>query len=381
VAGSITWEQLRELASFRADRGCAVSLYAGLDPSIVPTPGDLASHTRSLLARAERQVDEQRATLSHAERKALAGDLEQIASWFESEFSREGVRGVAVFAAGLDDLFRPLLLPWSVDDDARIARQLYLAPLVRGVGRDDGAVVAYVGRERGDVYRLRGGRLSPIVDETADVPGRHDQGGWSQARYERHIETIVDRHLREVADALDRCVRGLGRVRVVLVGPEETRAGFEGLLSSEVRAALLGWAAAEAHVDAPRLLDAARPLLEGWRAGREDELLARWREEAARSGRAATGWEETLQAASDGRVELLLVQDGADRPAYVCPTCGRAQAQDGSCPLDGTSMQPADTGLDLAVHQTLAHGGTVEVIGEDHRDLEPVGGVAALLRF
>ena len=288
---------------------------------------------------------------------------------------------MAVFAAALDNLFRPVSLPWPVADDARIAPQLYLAPLVRGVGRGDGAVVAYVGRERGDVYRLRGGQLMPLVDETADVPGRHDQGGWSQARYERHIETIVDRHLRDVAAALDRCVRGLRGARVVLVGPEETRSGFEGLLSSDVRAALLGWAAAEAHVDAPRLLEAARPLLDGWRAGREDELLTRWREEAARSGRAATGWEETLQAASDGRVELLLVQDGADRSAYVCPACGRAQAQDGSCPLDGTTMQPADTGLDLAVHQTLTHGGTVEVISEDHRDLEPVGGVAALLRF
>jgi peptide chain release factor subunit 1 len=381
VARSITWEQLRELAAFRSERGCAVSLYVGLDPSMVPTAGDLASHTRSLLVRAERQVDEQRANLSHAERQALSGDLERIAAWFESEFSREGVRGVAVFAAELDGLFRPLPLPWPVADDARIAQQLYLAPLVRGVGRGDGAVVAYVGRERGDVYRLRGGQLIPLVDETTDVPGRHDQGGWSQGRYERHIETIVDRHLREVADALDRCVRGLRGARVVLVGPEETRSGFEGLLSSDVRTALLGWAAAEAHADASGLLEAARPLLDGWRVGREEELLARWREEAARSGRAATGWEETLQAASDGRVELLLVQDGADRPAYVCPACGRAQAQDGSCPLDGTSMQPADTGLDLAVHQTLTHGGTVEVIGEDHRDLEPVGGVAALLRF
>jgi peptide chain release factor subunit 1 len=381
VAGSITWEQLRELAAFRAARGCAVSLYVGLDPSIVPTAGDLASHTRSLLARAERQMDEQHDALSHTERKALASDLERIASWFENEFSREGVRGVAVFAAELDNLFRPLLLPWPVEDDARIAQQLYLAPLVRGIGRDDGALVAYVGRERGDVYRLRGGRLTPVADETTGVPGRHDQGGWSQARYERHIETIVDRHLREVADALDRCVRGLRTARVVLVGPEETRSGFESLLSSNVRAALLGWAAAEAHAGAPRLLEAARPLLEGWRAGRVDELLTRWREEAAVSGRAATGWEETLQAASDGRVELLLVQEGADRAAFVCPACGRAQAQDGSCPLDGTTMQPADTGLDLAVHQTLTHGGTVEVIGEEHRDLEPVGGVAALLRF
>jgi peptide chain release factor subunit 1 len=272
-------------------------------------------------------------------------------------------------------------LSWSVDDEARIAKQLYLAPLVRLVGRGDGALVAYVGRERGDVYRLRAGQLIPLTDETADVPGRHDQGGWSQARYERHIEAIVDRHLRDVAEALDRSVRRFRGARVVLAGVEETRTGFEALLSPETRAALVGWVAAEAHVDSPRLLEAARPLLEEWRVGREEELLARWREEAARNGRAATGWEETLQAASDGRVELLLVQDGADRPAYVCPACGRAQAGAGSCPLDGTTLQTAETGLDLAVHQTLTHGGTIEVIGEEHRDLEPVGGLAALLRF
>jgi peptide chain release factor subunit 1 len=381
VTATITWEQLRELAAFRSEHGCAVSLYVGLDPSIVPTAGDMASHTRSLLARAERQLDEQSTSLSREERNALARDLERIGTWFDGEFSREGVRGVALFSAELDDLFLPLLLPWPVEDEARIAKQLYLAPLVRLVGSGDGALVAYVGRERGDVYRLRAGQLIPLAEETADVPGRHDQGGWSQSRYERHIETIVDRHLRDVADALDRCVRRLRGVRVVLAGTEETRSGFESLLAPETRAALVGWVAAEAHVDGRRLLEAARPLLDEWRTGREEELLGRWREEAARNGRAATGWEETLQAASDGRVELLLVQDGADRPAYVCPACGRAQATDGSCPLDGTTLQGADTGLDLAVHQTLTHGGTVEVIGEEHRDLEPVGGVAALLRF
>jgi peptide chain release factor subunit 1 len=381
VAGLLTWEQLRELAAFRATHGCAVSLYVGLDPSIVPTAGDLASHTRSLLARAERQLNEQSATLSGDERKTLARDIERIGTWFETEFSREGVRGIAVFSAERDDLFLQLPLPGPVEDEARIAKQLYLAPLVRLVGRDDGALVAYVGRERGDVYRLRAGRLIPLADETAEVPGRHDQGGWSQGRYERHIETIVDRHLRDVADALDRSVRRLRDVRLVLAGPEETRSSFEGLLAAETRSALVGWVAAEAHVDAPRLLEAARPLLDEWRAGKEEDLLARWREEAARNGRAATGWEETLQAASDGRVELLLVQDGADRPAFVCPACGRAQAVDGSCPLDGTTLQPAETGLDLVVHQTLTHGGTVEVIGEERRDLEPVGGLAALLRF
>ena len=381
MADPITWEQLRDLAAFRSEEACAVSLYVGLDPSDVPTPGDLASHIRSVLGRAHSQLKQRRGELGHDARKALEHDLERIGRWFESDFSREGVRGVAVFAAGGEEIFLPLTLPWPVEDEARIATQLYLAPLVRLVGRDDGALVAYVGRERGDLYRLRSGELVVIADESTEVHGRHDHGGLSRARYDRHIETMVDRHLRDVATALDRCVRRLRDVRVVLAGPDETRAGFEEMLSAQTRAALVGWASAEAHVDAPRLLEAARPLLEEWRFGREETLLERWRQEAARNGRAATGWEETLEAASDGRVELLLVQHGADRAAYVCPACGRAEATDGSCPRDGTTMQAADAGFDLAVHQTLTHGGTVEVIGERHRDLEPVGGVAALLRF
>jgi peptide subunit release factor 1 (eRF1) len=112
----------------------------------------------------------------------------------------------------------------------------------------------------------------------------------------------------------------------------------------------------------------------------EADAINRWREEAGRNGRAASGWEQTLEAASDARVELLLVQSGADRPAYRCPACGRAAASEGSCPLDGTQLEATDAGLDLAVHQTLAHGGAVWAI-RYHEDLAPVEGIGALLRF
>ena len=112
----------------------------------------------------------------------------------------------------------------------------------------------------------------------------------------------------------------------------------------------------------------------------ESEAIARWREEAGRNGRAASGWEETLEAASDARVELLLFQEGSDRPAWRCPACGRAAMSEGNCPLDGTRLERTDAGLDLAVHQTLAHGGAVWVI-KHHDDLAPVEGIGALLRF
>jgi peptide chain release factor subunit 1 len=381
VADAISWETLRELAAFRAVKGCALSVYLSLDPSEVPTPAEAQTRMHSVLDDAERQLQERRSALAHDERVALKDDLQRLRSWFEFEFDRDGAHGVVVFAAGLDNLWQPLRLPNAVEDCARIDRELYLAPLVRLAGGLEGSLVAYVGRERADLYRLSRGRLVEIADQSEEVPGRHDQGGWSQARYERHIETIVVRHLGEVAATLDAAGRRRRGVPIVLVGPEEVRSELEGLLAHETRGRIAGWTTAEAHADAPQLLEAALPVLSEWCARRDDELLERWREEAGRNGRAVAGWDATLEAASDGRVELLLVQDGSDREAYRCPACGRAQTTDGACPLDGTTMEQSPAGLDLAVHQTLNHGGTVRVIGDSRRDLEPVGGVAALLRF
>jgi peptide chain release factor subunit 1 len=379
VAG-ITWEQLRELAAFRAENGCAISLYVNLDPSEAPTAADVETRVNSQLSAAERLADERKDTMTHDQRAGLKADLERVRQWFDDGFDRQGgVHGIAVFAASLDNYWNALSLQTPVTDNVKIAAELYLAPLTEHVGRD-GALVAFVGRERGQVYRLEGGALVEIADESDEVPGRHDQGGWSQARYERHIENIVGQHLRDVAATLERLVRRLRGVPVVLVGAEEIRSELDELLSKEVKDCFAGWASAEAHADAPQLLEVARPVLDEWWRKREAVLVDRWREEAGRNGRAAAGWEQTLEAVSDGRVELLLVQNGIDRPAYECPKCGRAQVADGGCPLDGTTMESRENGFDLAVHKTLVQGGTVHVV-RDRQDLEPVGGVAALLRF
>jgi peptide chain release factor subunit 1 len=376
----MTWEQLRELAAFRAGKGCAISLYVDLDPSDVPTPADVQTKVNSVLQAAERHLDERKAQLTRDQREALKQDLQRIAAWFDDGFDRQGARAIAVFADGLDNFWSTISLPEATGDEARIGNDLYLAPLARAAGRD-GALIAFIGRERGQVWRLRGGALVEIADQTEEVQGQHSQGGWSQARYERNIENQVGQHLRDVAATLDGCVRKLRGARVVLIGAEDIRSEFEALLSNEVQSCVAGWASAEAHADGPQVLEAARPVLHDWWAGHEDDLLARWREEAGKNGRAASGWEGTLEAASDGRVDLLLVQDGVDQTAYQCPQCGRAQMTDGSCPLDGTTMEAKEGGLDVALHQTLAHGGTVHVIRGDRRDLDPVGGVAALLRF
>lgn len=377
MAGTVSWDSLRELASFQAEHGCAITLYVDLDPSIVPTAGEAHTRVNSLL-------DSVRAngprSLTHAQREALKADIGRIRGYFDQEFNRDGAHGLALFCAGLDNFWNPLALTDSVPDEVRIGKAFYLAPLVPLVGRGEGAIVAFVGRAQGKLYRLQGGRLHELADLSGSLPGRHDQGGWSQANYQRHIESLVLEHLRRVADELGRQVRRLRGPKVVIVSSDETRGELSDMLTPAVQKAVVGWTQAEAHASPTELLGVARPVLERWREREEQAAVERWREEAGRNGRAAAGWEETLEAASDARVEVLLYELGVDHPAWECPKCGRASVSAGNCPLDGTRMEEQEHGLDIAVHQTLGHGGTVWAL-RHRQDLEPVEGIGALLRF
>ena len=380
MARTVTWDTLRELAGFRASNGCAITLTIGLDASVAPTAADVETRVNSLLSEAEKSEGATRDGLTHEQRQGLRTDFERIRRWFDEEFERDGTQGVALFACGPDGVWAPVPLAVPVPDGVVVGDRFQLAPLVPLVGRADGAVVAVVGRERGEVFELRGGRLRELADLTEEQPGQHDQGGWSQARYQRHIDELVAEHWRTVAETLDRVVRQRNGVPVVVVCAEEMRGAFGELLSQETRDCLAGWTQAEAHAGSPELLEAAQPVLDQWRAAQEAEALDRWREEAGRDGRAAAGWRETLEAASDGRVELLLFHPAASREAWQCPECGRGSTEDGGCPLDGTPMQRRENGLDVAVHQTLAHGGTARAV-EHNQDLDPVEGIGALLRF
>src|SRR4030095_1258329 len=48
----------------------------------------------------------------------------------------------------------------------------------------------------------------------------HKQGGWSQARYQRHIENYHVQHAKEVVDTVARIVREEGITQIVMSGDD-----------------------------------------------------------------------------------------------------------------------------------------------------------------
>src|SRR5581483_1289974 len=138
MAGTVSWDSLRELASFQAANGCAISLYLDLDPSNTPTAGDVHTRLNSVLDIAGQFAPR---SSSHAAREGLKADVERITRFFADEFNRDGAHGLALFCAGLDNFWTSLALTDSVRDDVKVGKTFYLAPLVPLVGRGEGALV------------------------------------------------------------------------------------------------------------------------------------------------------------------------------------------------------------------------------------------------
>ena len=335
----------------------------------------------ALLAHGERKLDARRDELTHEARKGVQADLERIRRWFAEDFDRSGTAGVAVFACAPDGLFRTLSLAAPVDDALRLDRDLMLAPLVRLVGKGDGPLVAVVNRERGDVYRLEDGGFVQVADLTEEQGGlrRSDQGGWSQANYQRWFDEVAEKHMKDVAEELNRRVRQR-RVPVVVVGPEEIRSEFVDALAQDARTALLGWAAVEAHATPAQVLDAISPLLEEAEAADEAELLERWRgrpQRGARDGRLG----RHARGASDG-ARRGAARRGGREPDGVAVRGLRPRGRDlgAKCPLDGIAMNERDT---ASTSQCTGRSRTAAASRSSGttRISRPAEGIGALLRY
>ena len=122
MARTITWDELRDLAGFEAEKGCAISLYLDLDPIVTPTPGDAATRLHSLLDEAAKGDGANRRDMTHDQRVGLRADFERIRSFYESEFERDGAHGLAIFSSGLDNIWRTLPLTEAVPDEVKRGR-------------------------------------------------------------------------------------------------------------------------------------------------------------------------------------------------------------------------------------------------------------------
>jgi peptide chain release factor subunit 1 len=369
--------ELRRLAELRLDRPVVLSLYLDLDPTEFATPPARATAARSLVDEAERTLRE-RESLTHEDREALGAALARARGYLEHDLVADGANAVAVFASEPAQLFEVLRLPRSVRNRVAIDRSPLVGPLA-AVERRDRWCVALTNRRDARILRGSPEGLRELTHVHDEVHGQHDQGGWSQARYQRSVDKEAADHLKHASEVLFRHYRRRPFEHLLVGGPEETAPEFVSKLHPYLQERLAGRVEVDVENSTPdQVLQAARPSFEAAEEQRERQALDR----LAEGARSAAGLDEVLPPLNERRVEALLLEDGFSAPGSVCPACGWVgDDRTDSCPADGSALEARSDVAEEAVELAIRQSAEVIPVRRLFEELRSRGGIGALLRF
>jgi peptide chain release factor subunit 1 len=319
---------------------------------------------------------------SHEDRLALRAAIEHVRGFLtDAELAVQSARGLAVFYSAPADLFEVVALPRPVTAMAVVQERPFIEPLV-ALAAPERWCVLLVSRRAGRILYGTREHLLEAASVLDDVRGQHAQGGRSQSRYQRGIESEVDEHVRRTCSALFEHFKARGFERLLLAGPAELRPRVEHDLHPDLSRRLAGHFEIDVERATPdEVHQRAAPQIEADERRRERETLERLTEGMAPGGHAAAGLDEVLQLLNERRVQTLLLAHGFATPGFECPRCGRLASSDGPCPADGAALEPWEDITERAIHLALDQSAAVIVVRHEADALRAHAPIAALLRY
>ena len=292
-----------------------------------------------------------------------------------------GARAVAIFSCAATGALEILALPEPAEPLVVLDTVPWLEPLAAMVTTENWGV-AVVSRRAARLFRGGAEELVEFAAIRDEVHGRHAQGGWSQARFQRGIEQQVAEHVRHTAELLLRAHRRRPFDQLVIVASDELWPVVQESLHRDLRDRLAGVIERDLeHAATQEIERAVTPVLERAARDRERALISRLDEALGTGGPAAAGLDEVLATLEEERVDVLLVAETASLTAGLCSDCGRLSVSDeGRCRFDEAPLHPVDA-VEHIIALAARHSVEVVLVRHERDALGEHGQVAALLRW
>jgi peptide chain release factor subunit 1 len=307
-------------------------------------------------------------------------DVQALERHVRGDFERSSTRGLAMFSAQGAGLWEAVAVTRPLRDRATVGPHPDLLQLEAVLEVYESFCTVLVDSEKARIFLAELGRIEERTELWDDVPGRHDQGGWSQARYRRHIDEHRQRHLKRVAEVLFRFYKRRKFDHLILGGPEEVVNELEHELHDYLRKLVRARVPLPMTASPAQVLERSLALEEELEHDRERRTVEQLLGDVAAGRQAVGGLGGILASTNEGKVATMIVAFDFRAPGFECLRCGFLTEKGGPCPVDGTKMREVPDVVESAVTMALRHGARVETVTQDG-GLRAVGGIGALLRF
>ena len=357
VATTALDEILDRLADFQTESASVLSVYLDLQPD------QPAQNYKAFLEDAAKEHPD------------LAADFERIRSYFDTE--KPSSRAIALYSSSGDPaLFEAIPLDASVAGHRLyVDREPHVFPLERLADQYASYAALLVNTNAARLYVFSAGAAERHITVRNKKGKRASAGGWSQARYQRRMENLHVKHMKEVAEAVEALVRDEAIVRILVAGDDVALPLLREQVSAKTRELLVQVGGVD--MKTPEA-DVFRVTLEAFREAdqqsdqeRVDAVLNAYRSR----GLATVGVAGVRAALERGQVDRLLV------PAI--PGASNADLASADVELAGPKEQRGELD-ERAIEElvTLARRTDAAITFiEDARLLQPARGVGAMLRY
>ena len=368
-------EELKGLASYRDDENLIISFYHPLEKGEPTEEGDII-RLKNLINEAQAA----RGDWTSAQVKSVSGDLARIERLvMEERVMSKG--GLAVFGCSATDLWRVYRLPDKVGSLLVVDHTTRMRPLIELLNRHKLYCTVLVGKGRARVFLLNPAKVEERSDIFGVVPGRHDQGGWAQARYQRYHDDRVMRHLKDTADQTFSLLQNEDFQRLFVAGTEELVSEFVEHLHPYLKDRLAGTFPMEMVAPPKEVQEQTLLVASELRESYDTDAIEKLRGEVHTGNLGAAGLEDTLHTLQKGQVLMLLVNEDFSASGLRCRSCGSLSLVD-PCPFCGAATEPLGDIVESIVSQAFIQNCDIRFItGANKARLGELGNIGALLRF
>jgi len=377
-------EQLDRLAAFEPAPYPVVSLYLDTRAN---------QHGRDQYQAFTRKELKARSTTYPAkspERESLDRDIERIATYLENNI-QPSANSVAIFACSAGELFETVQSAAVIPQHAlHIGDRPHLYPLARLESQYPRYAALVTDTNTAHILVFAAGALEHDREVTNVKTRGTTQGGWSQARYQRHLENFHLAHVKEVVDTLDRIVRDEGISHIIVSCDEVTLPLLREQLPKHLADKVVDHIRVEAHAAAADVLKASLEAMAKVNTKTDREKVNAAIDAYRADGLGVVGPEGTLAALIKGQVDELLITANLQQMEPLAVGESGASANDAMIAEPVLeSVAAGETGethpqivrlADELVTKAKQTSARLTFI-EDPQLLKDYGGVAALLRF
>lgn len=361
-------ETAEKLSRQVCERPRVVSLSLGVEGDQFIGKNQLRVDATNTVRQAQAHVDDI-IGLEKADRKAVVSDLDLIANWMDTQYIRGKEKSLLFFVCSEIGLFEVLPVNESVPHTFHVGSSPNLIALesIASSAHGTGVILISKGTARLYTFRFNELRLDRVIED--DVPNKHRKGGWSQMRYQRHVEDHVYRHLTRVSNTTSLVLDARKWDSVLIAGPEEVRTMFVGILHPYVTQRIVGELAVPVEISEKDLKIAVSRSVE--RLSREsDQKLLRDLERAIdQSHTGVQGIEDATRDMRDSRLDVLFVRDHTlrdmDVQGYRCQVCGYLATSGQTCQSCGAELEEQVELMDALMQEAFRRGCKVRIVADD----------------